>query len=276
MLNTLIEKWVESKDLENAFIKLTSSQSAALAIAPALGTSIMLSTSTQILYFIDSLSFILALFLIIDKFNTPLSPIFISDLYQVKLKDVLQTSLKIPLSVPKKLWLVLISWFGFLTLGALINALEFPKFQSLAMSKVQIGNILTFWGAGSFVPFVLTIHLNSILSGIIFMSSIFIFLYTNNIEIAFICFIIGGWSSTLFSGSLRAQIHKNVPAGLNTLPIWTFANQITQLINLIAYVGVGLLFSYLGLNHFTLLTITVGVTTLFFILQSNWYNHSIN
>ncbi|HEY1078976.1 MAG TPA: MFS transporter, partial [Bdellovibrio sp.] len=256
LFNTLIGRWTSKDNVDVVFTKVGSIQTATLALAPIAGAWIKIVSSAEILFLVDALSFVLSVLLLWDVLRVQRLR---TEKVNVKVRDFFATVIKVPQYVPANLWRALLLWFGFLLLGALINALEFARFDQLAMNEKMIGYALAGWGVGSLLAFVRKFQISISWSGGLFFGSLVAFLMVSSIFAVIGIFVLAGWSSSLFSGMLRGQIQKTVPAGFNALPVWAFTNQITQVINLLAYVGVGLLLNVVGFGVFTIIVILVGL-----------------
>lgn len=258
LFNTLVGRWTPTNKVNDVFTKIGSIQTATLALAPIAGAWIKIISSSELLFFIDAISFIISIVLLKEL-------LFVSTTNEIKqasafqFKNVFTAVVKIPTGVPASLWHALLLWFGFLTLGALINALEFARFDQLQMNEKTIGYALGAWGLGSLIAFFKKIDISLFVANGIFLAASIFFLITPSISGVLFVFVVAGWISSVFSGTLRGQIQKSVPIEYNALPVWAFANQITQLINLVAYVGVGLLLTTLGFSLFTVGIVLVGL-----------------
>jgi MFS family permease len=257
LFNTLAGRWAPSEKVDEVFTKIGSIQTATLALAPIAGAWIKIVSSAEMLFFIDALSFIVSVVLLKELLFVKAREVKNTAVF--KLKDLFSTVIKIPKGVPSSLWRGLLLWFGFLILGALVNALEFSKFEQLQMDERMIGYALGAWGLGSLIAFIKKWDVTLALSGAVFLGALAFFFMTPSVFGAIAVFIVGGWASSVFSGMLRGQVQKSVPSNFDALPVWAFANQITQVINLIAYTGVGLLLSAVGFNLFTILVVLVGI-----------------
>lgn len=261
LFNTLVGRWVPNDKIDEVFTRIGSIQTATLALAPIAGAWIKVMTSVQLLFFIDAITFIISVVLLKEV-------LWVKNIKQnnesigFKLKDLFGTIVHLPEGVPSVLWRALLLWFGFLLLGALINALEFVRFEDLKMNEKMIGYALTAWGVGSLLAFVKKNQPSLFFSFAIFFISLVFFLLTSSEIGAILAFISAGWSSSVVSGLLRGHIQKSVPNAYNALPVWAFANQVTQLINLVAYVGVAVLLNFLGFEIFAVLVAMVGLTML--------------
>lgn len=258
LFNTLVGRWTPTNKVNEVFTKIGSIQTATLALAPIAGAWIKIISSSELLFFIDAISFIISTVLLKEL-------LFVSATNEIKptstfqLKNAFSSIVKVPTDIPASLWHALFLWFGFLMLGALINALEFARFDQLQMNETTIGYALGAWGLGSLIAFLKKIDISLFISNGIFLATLMFFLITPSTAGVIFIFVVAGWISSVFSGALRGQIQKSVPCGYDALPVWAFANQITQAINLVAYVGVGLLLASLG---FSLFTVSVGLVGL--------------
>jgi MFS family permease len=267
LFNTLIGKWTPQDKIDEVFIKIGSIQTATLGLAPIIGAWIKIIGSTEILFFLDAASFVVGVLIISSILKSSDQKV---EKFSINMRSLFASVASVPKSLPKELWFGLGLWFSFLTLGALINALEFARFEQLAMNEAMVGYALAAWGIGSLFSFAKKIKIPLLVSGTVFLISLALFLASPSAWMVIGAFAIAGWASSVFSGSLRGQIQRSVPPELNALPIWSFANQIIQLINLVAYVGVGLLLSVLGFNLFTILVVLVGTLMLAAIAWSPW------
>jgi MFS family permease len=87
-------------------------------------------------------------------------------------------------------------------------------------------------------------------------------------------FLIAGVFSSYLAGSLLAAIQGSVPTGYNPLPVWAYANQMTQVINLIAYGSAGCLLNIIGYQTFG--GIMVGLLILMILRSSNFSKNTIH
>jgi MFS family permease len=257
LFNTLVGRWIPNEKIKETFTRIGSVQASTLALAPIAGAWIKIASSAELLFFIDALTFIISVILLADLLRKNAGEV--ASVEKPKFKDIFSAVVSLPQNIPAILWRNLLLWFGFLILGALLNALEFAGFERLQMNERWIGYALAAWGLGSLAAFLKKSDLPATWISFIFIASLVVFLTTAKAEVAIGIFAVAGWASALFSGILRSDIQTSVPESYNALPVWAFANQITQAINLIAYAGVGLLLNVLGFSIFAAITLGVGL-----------------
>jgi hypothetical protein len=257
LFNTLVGRWISNDKLKDVFTKIGSIQTSTLALAPIIGAWVKIVSSYELLFFLDAVSFVIAA-LVLNSVLLQTSGREKSE-SKILFKDFFSGIAAMPKDIPSNLKMSLILWFGFLVLGAFLNALEFPGFERLHMSEASIGYALAAWGVGSLIAFIKKNSLSTSSLCILFVVSLILFFAAPSPAIAVISFAAAGWASAHFSGALRADIQSAVPEGYNALPVWAFANQVTQLINLVAYASVGLLLARLGFTLFSALIVVIGL-----------------
>ena len=80
--------------------------------------------------------------------------------------------------------------------------------------------------------------------------------------------------SSYLAGLLLAAIQGSVPTGYNPLPVWAYANQMTQVINLIAYGSAGCLLNIIGYQTFG--GIMVGLLIFMILRSPNFSKNTIH
>lgn len=268
LFNTLVGKWTVKDKIKETFSRIGSIQASTLALAPIAGAWIKISSSYEFLFFIDALSFFISIVILGDLFFKGTDDLTKSVFKGIRIKELFASAAILPKDIPEKLWMNLLVWFAFLVLGALLNAMEFAGFERLKMDEKMIGYALAAWGIGNLIAFLKHINLSSKVICLVYIVTLVVFLITPNAWVAVSIFALGGWSSALFSGILRAEIQASVPEGYNALPVWAFANQVTQVINLISYLGVGVLLNVVGFSIFSVMTIAAGVGLQIVLLKS--------
>jgi MFS family permease len=268
LFNTLIGKWFNGEKMKETFIRVGSIQASTLALAPVAGAWIKIVSSAQVLFALDALSFVLSVVILKELFVKKEINAASGEKKSFQVKDLFADLVSIPRDIPKMLWSNLLIWFAFLILGALLNALEFSGFERLGMKESMIGYALAAWGVGSLIAFIKKSNLPGALVCLSYVLSLLLFMVSPLPWIAVLAFAIAGWASAVFSGILRTNIQASVPEGYNALPVWAFANQITQVINLVAYAGVGLFLGLLGFGVFAFVTIAFGVLVQVYVTSS--------
>jgi MFS family permease len=235
LFNNFIGRWAPQIDRTVVYTRVDALTAGALTLAPLIGAWIKIKFSFKVLFVIDAISFMLALILLLPYLK---SKITASTKWVEKAalkKNILFSSLvSLPLEFPKMLILPLTMWLIYQLLGALLNGIEFATFERHQMTATSIGYTLTAWGAGSLITFIAGKTSVSKASFVYFLALVLLIVAPNTYFTA-CSFMLAGFSYSVLSGGIRALLIGAVPNGYNPLPIWAYANQMTQLQNLIVY-----------------------------------------
>ncbi len=255
LFNALVSRFTPREDLQIVFTRLGGLQAGTLAIAPAMGAWLKINASIEILFAVDALTFVLAAVALPEMLKK------IAGASQTGVKksvSVFNRFLSAPENVPPSTIAALKLWLVFLAIGALINAIEFPAFSRLAMTDQEIGFAMAAWGLGSVFSLIWPLQFDSFRLSLVYLVALFAFVVAPGPWATIASFGAGGLFSSYLSGALRARLQLSVPKDFNPLPLWAYANQLTQLLNLIAYVSVGALLTSLGFGPFAALTLICG------------------
>ncbi|TDQ01039.1 MFS transporter [Labedaea rhizosphaerae] len=141
-----------------------------------------------------------------------------------------------------RLWV----WFG--VVGAAVNAVELPVFADVHHFGVTgFGVALTCYGTGGLVAFLLSLVRKDLavrldVLALIYAVALAAWVYAGHAG-AFAGFAVAGLTYGLYSGRLRARVAGAAEDEVSTTDIWAWANQTTQLVNLIVYATGALLFA---------------------------------
>lgn len=253
LFSTLTGRWVKQDDLQLVMGRMGAIQAGTLAIAPAVGAWIKINFSVESLFAIDALTFLISAAWIGDL----LMKVSFQGSENENIKNKTPFSLKQLINhfIPKPKEIAL--WFVFLAVGALLNAIEFAGFAQVSMTEQQIGYALTFWGIGNWISFSKLIRIDSKFTAIGYLGALAVFAFANTPILASIGFAFAGYFYCEVSGALRAGIQSSVPVGFNALPVWAYANQVTQIINLIAYLSAGAFLNTVGYPIFASIMLVV-------------------
>lgn len=256
LFNTLIGRWIAQADQKQVFTKVGALQAGTLALAPAVGAWIKITFSATSLFAIDALTFIVSIIVLKELFRK--NTFDTESVSRFDWKLLLQSFSRMPKDTPKHIQSALTQWFLFLGVGALLNAIEFAGFENVQMTEKQIGYAMTAWGLGNLVAFLVKNPFSSPIPSLIgYASSLLLFVLAPSPMALILSFVLAGLCSSYLSGSLRASIQGAVPSGYNPLPVWAYTNQLTQIINLIAYVSAGVLLDIVGYYTFGFVMIAV-------------------
>lgn len=256
LFNALVGKWVHADRQREVFTRLGGLQTGMLALAPIFGAWLKVLTSAQILFLVDSITFLIGIALMKELFARPSGECRWQFSWRDLFADIVPTPRGIPVTVSRSLR----AWFTFLILGALLNAIEFPGFELHNLTEPQIGYVLAAWGAGSLFAFVIPMpSLSPTLSAALYVLALLAFVAGGHWVVLVVAFFPAGALSTYFSGALRAELQASVRPEDNPAILWGYANQVTQIINLIAYGTAGLLLAEAGFHTFAAVMLTCGV-----------------
>lgn len=250
LFNSLIARLVPRAALQSVFTRIGALQAGTLALAPVLGAWLKINSSVEILFATDAFTFVAAA-LIVPEF---LKTIGIAESVR-KTVQFWNNFITPPEGIPRATYAALKSWLIFLTVGALLNAIEFPAFARIHMSDQEIGFAMAAWGGGSLLAMVLPVKRGIVGFSLTYFGSLLAFALAPTPWILIASFAVAGLFSSVLSGALRALLQFSVPQDFNPLPLWAFTNQLTQVLNLIAYASVGALLRQTGLGPFAALTL---------------------
>ncbi|MBC7740993.1 MAG: MFS transporter [Bdellovibrionaceae bacterium] len=260
--NSLIGKWIPLNEQKAVFTKVGALQAGTVALAPALGAWIKIFFSSNILFLIDGASFLISVLILKELFIKNKIVNFTNE-FTFKWSKIIAGVSPKPGDIPQAVQKVLFVWFLFLAVGAILNAVEFPAFQRSGMSEQMIGYALASWGVGSLIAFLFSNRLSEKLSGLALVVVMSAFVFGSNQYLVISCFFMAGALTCYMSGSIRSRLQKSVPEGYPAAPVWAYANQLTQIINLVAYGSVGFLIGFVGLNFFGVALVAATVLLVF-------------
>lgn len=246
ILNSLVGKWVPKESLHEVFTRLGALQSGTLAFAPMAGAWLKVTTSASVLFVVDAVSFMVAVALMKELFL----PASGERHFQFEWRSLLAKFSPQPRGLTPQTRQALFIWFVFLVVGAILNAIEFPGFEVFQLSERQIGYAIGAWGVGNLLAFIFPLRLTYRQSAVLYLGALTLFVWAGNVIGVIAAFLMAGSFSSYFSGGMRAHLQSTVGAGENSAPMWAYASQVTQLINLIAYGGAGLLLASVGFYYF--------------------------
>lgn len=234
---------VSPADRARVFTRLGGIGSMVLSIAPVVGGAVAKSFGFQILFLLDAFSFLLALVIL-----WPLTSAFSLT------SGAVQASKVVKLNLPAALKTELRSWHWLLIVGAVINAIEFKVFAQYGYSEVEIGAALCAWGVGSLIALTLPAkRLLSLSTSVVVANyglALAVFVLSAHRELAYLCFVLGGFGSTYLGGNFRAAIQNAIPNEMDKTALWGLANRHLGVINLTFYSLCGALLGVLPLEVF--------------------------
>lgn len=240
LFQNLSAQWTSKDDHAEVFTRISAIRSSVLALAPALGGVIGSFLGLKFLLLIDAASFLIALAFLYPWPASTLTKSVEAAEKKTLLSKVFNFSL---FSLPEthtRLKRALGMWAAIGLLGAYLNAIEFPLMDALKLSRQQTGLLLSCWGAGNLLAFVLAARLKKKMdlfySLLLFSISLLLLPLSQWNEYAiWLAFFAGAFSLAFVSGAARTEIQKAAEGNKNPLRIWAFANQATALSNLIFY-----------------------------------------
>ncbi len=248
LFNTAIGEWIKTEDQKEVFTRVGALQAGTLALAPALGAWIKIASSASSLFIIDGISFFIGVAVLFKLFKSSANTN--EEKFIFDWKKIFAGISPRPGDIPTPVQKSLLVWFIFLAVGALINAIEFPAFERASMNEQFIGYAMTAWGFGNLFAFLIKNSLTDKVLFTFFSLAMLCFTFIANAYVLIFLFLIAGTLSSYLSGAIRANIQGSVPKDYHVAPIWAYANQMTQIINLIAYSSVGFFLGYLGFYTF--------------------------
>ena len=270
LFNTLIGEWIKPEDQKEVFTRVGALQAGTLALAPALGAWIKIAFSASFLFLIDGVSFLVGIAVLVELFSRATENVKVEK-FTLDWKKIFAGVSPRPTDIPLAVQKGLLVWFLFLAVGALINAIEFPAFQRAAMSEQLIGYAMAAWGLGNIFAFLVKNPLTDKILFLVFCFALLCFAFVANAYMLIFSFLLAGAASSYLSGSIRAGIQGLVPEGYHAAPVWAYANQVTQIINLIAYSLVGFF-----LSHFGFYTFGVGLVLLAAMLSYQYLSTNLS
>jgi len=141
-------------------------------------------------------------------------------------------------------------WTLFLAIGAFLNTVEFPVFETMGLSRSEIGQMLGSWGVGNLLAFFAATRVKNIfpasVASVVFAAALALFLAQISLQAALFAFAVGGFINSYLAGSLRNYISENTPTHSRSLDVWAAVNQRLGLVNLSVYALGGLALPYAG------------------------------
>lgn len=249
LFNSLIGDLIKSEDQKVVFTRVGALQAGTLALAPAFGAWIKITSSASFLFLIDGVSFLIGVVVLFELFRNTATNNTVEK-FSFDWKKIFAGISARPGNIPLPIQKGLAVWFLFLAVGALINAIEFPAFQRAAMTEQLIGYAMAAWGIGNLVAFLIKNPLQDKVLFAFFAFALIGFAFVGNSYVLILSFLVAGALSSYLSGTIRAHVQGSVPEGYHAAPVWAYANQVTQIINLIAYSSVGFLLGVVGFYTF--------------------------
>lgn len=267
LFNTLLGRWVPNEEQKRVFTKVGALQAGTLALAPAIGAWIKITYSAEAMFMTDAASFLISIALLKELFQTrkPATVEATTDRKSIWGSLLAGVSLKpgdMPLVLHRPLWL----WFVFLFVGAFFNAIEFAGFAKIGLTEKQIGYAMAAWGIGCLVAFVVSVPnilKNTRIQAMGYVVGIGAFVVVAHAHATITTFLVAGLFSSYLAGTLRSNLQAAVPANYNAAPVWAYANQITQVINLICYATVAATLDLIGFQAFGALTVAAALPLVF-------------
>lgn len=249
VFNTVVGLATPTQDQQIVQTRVGALQTSTLAFAPLVGGYLSLHLGFHFIFALDAASYLIGAAFLLPKltgYHAPAAEVT----SEFKLRTLLNELVQPPKGLGVKMHLALGFWFGFLILGAAVNAIEFEQFQNLSLSKTQIGYFVALWGVGSlvaiFIPaqYLKSTFLDARFTVAGYSLSIGIFTNSTSALLASFAFLAAGFLSSIAAGKIRAHLQNSVPPGRNPLPIWIFANQVTQFINILFYLAMGIMIQF--------------------------------
>lgn len=271
LYNTLLSGWVSQSDRKMVFTRVDALAAGALALAPAAGAWVKIFFSYNVLFIVDAISFLLALVLLwphlILAYRKTEAWLNRAEL---KWNQVVSQIVHRPAHMPVALWLPLILWLLYQAVGALLNGVEFSIFSAKQLTEAQIGYALAAWGLGNLVTFLIGQVKAKIAAGIYFLGLV-LFIFMPSAYGVIGSFLIAGFAYSALSGGIKSVLVGSVPKDFNPLPVWSYANQLTQFLNLICYIMAGIILNSPLAWILSVLVLVVACSLWFgmFLLTSN-------
>jgi len=243
---SMLGEWIEKDQIVKVHTRIGSIQAAVLAFAPPLGGFLTIYLGFEALFILDALTFLIGIPLLLPKPQI-LNEYVESDKinFIVSVKEV-----ELPQPLRRKLY----TWYVYLGVGAILNALEFKTFEYANFSRSDIGIIIGAWGTGALLSFLFNEKFSSrfkVTSTSIFASVAFVvFAMSQNLWLSTVCFVVGAFGNALIGGMLRGDIQNKIPSGIKPLSIWSLVNKRLSLINIIFYGGISFTLPYVGYGFY--------------------------
>lgn len=249
LLFSMLGEWIQKDQISKVHIRIGSIQAGVLAFAPPLGGFLTIYLGFEALFIIDAITFLIGIPLLLPKPETINERVEIAERPQV----VHVNESALPLSLRRRLY----TWYVYLGVGAILNALEFQTFEKADFSRSDIGIIVGAWGFGALLAFVFNERfverLSSTMLAIGASAAFIVFVMSNNVWLSTACFIVGAFGNSLIGGTLRGGIQNEIPDEIKPLSIWTLINKRLSLINIIFYGGISLTLPHLSYYYFVAL-----------------------
>jgi MFS family permease len=254
VFNTLAGQWVVPERQREVFTRLGALQASTLSLAPILGAWLKIAFSVQVLFAFDALSFLISLAFLSELFR----PLGKAIWTRVDLRSAMTELVRKPEGLPSETQNILLAWFAFLIVGAILNAIEFPGFQLHQLSEQEIGYALAAWGVGNLLAFLQPRSWHHAWLGVVYMLALVLFLVPGGLSLVVASFALAGALSAYFAGSIRARLQATVPDARQSMQMWAYVSQVTQVINLVAYASAAALLSIFGFYTFAAVMLVAG------------------
>jgi MFS family permease len=243
---SMLGEWIEKDQIAKVHTRIGSIQAAVLAFAPPLGGFLTIYFGFEALFILDALTFLIGIPLLLPKpkvVNEHVESVKTPLIIPVKESEL-------PVSLRKRLY----TWYVYLGVGAILNALEFKTFEQADFSRSDIGIIIGAWGTGALLSFVFNEKFSSRMTATsmaIYASVAFVvFAMSQNLWLSTACFVVGAFGNSLIGGTLRGDIQNTIPDGIKPLSIWSLVNKRLSLINIAFYGGISFSLPYVDYGYY--------------------------
>lgn len=255
--------WTDEAHRRSVFTAIGSVGSITLAISPAFGGVIGGTLGYSALFVIDAITFIIAALVLARR------PREIED-GRIGAGAPVRWAGR-PRGVADRFVPGLRLWVWFGVVGAAVNAVELPVFDDVHHFGVTgFGVALTCYGTGGLLAFVLSVTRQDLvlrldLLAVLYAVAVAAWIYAGDVG-AFVGFAVAGLTYGLYSGQIRALIADAAEGEVSTTDMWAWANQTTQLVNLVVYAAGAALFA-VGVPVLVCSAMTVACAALVVVLS---------
>jgi MFS family permease len=246
---SMISASTGSEEREQVFTGVNSVSSVSLVLSPALGGVVSENVGLGWLFAIDALSFIAGVGLLVSRtLHRSGRQAESAGRGGAGNRGLFRWLSKPPGSGPlltPALW----TWFLFILVGAVLNAVEMPVFDHvLHYSDSRFGLALSSFGLGGVLALALSLtgrrlSAPTVASALMFLLGLALWLSGVG-ALPFIGFGIAGLASALAAGSVRAALSGRAEReGIEQQKLWGWVNQSVLLGNLIVYLAASILFA---------------------------------
>jgi MFS family permease len=243
----LVAEWVPSGERSSVYVALGAVGSMTLALSPAAGGVVAALFGLPWLLMIDAISFLLGLAVL--SAGPPWQPVAEPGPRQPPPGPTPRGLFGRPAELTGSPARTLTAWTWLSLIGAALNAVELPVFALVHHFDTRLfGYALSCYGLGGFATLLLRRFVTGRewllpwLSGA-YLASMVAWVFGGDAG-AYAGFFVAGLTYGLVNGVLRGLLDRSAQAGgLDTVPLWAWANQVVVVANLVVYAAAAAAFA---------------------------------